>query len=217
MTEALSGAGVDLVVRHRRSRTDWMIPGTVEVHLDELAEGVVSLVVRAEALVNPRTGAAGARLQRGLWDIDLRLAAGGWTPSARLRGGAVPLPVTAQGGDGRAAIAYVTANGNLSLAVGRMPPGMDPPLDPLGAEADGAAPAPTPAPLPAAASSPAASKPPPTVVPVQIPRDALPPRTAPGGSRTALVRQMQRQVLDQVQSSAGRLLVRLRGRRPDQR
>ena len=215
MTEPLRAARADVVVRHRNSGADWLVRGTHEAELDELGGDTVALRVRAEGVLAPKSGAAGARMPRGLWDVDLRLAACGWTPQARLRGGAVSLPVTAQGADRRAATAYVTANGNLSLAVGRMPPGMEPPLDPLGAEAGGAAPAPATA-SSTTASSAATSKPSPGAAPVQIARDALPPRTTPVGRRTARVRKMQRRVSDQVKSSAGKLLVRLRGRRPGQ-
>ena len=122
VTTAVAGARADVLARHRDTRADWFLPGSFSVELEELGGDAVGLRLHCDALLPPATGAAGAPLERGLWDLTFRLAACGWSPQTRLAADGITLPGTASGADGRRATAYTTLKGNLSVAVDRSPP-----------------------------------------------------------------------------------------------
>jgi hypothetical protein len=122
MTGALAAGRADLIAVHRRTKAEFFVEGSSRVELVPLDGGCVGLRLHCDGSVTPATGAAGAALARGLWDLSIRIAACGWMPQVRLGSDGIALPGTITGSDGRRATAYATANRNLSVAVDRDPP-----------------------------------------------------------------------------------------------
>ncbi|PWI18442.1 cell wall biosynthesis glycosyltransferase [Streptomyces sp. Act143] len=94
--EALTGQGialdartddsdVDLVVRHRENATQYYLPLESERHEpDGDEEGTFRQRITAAAVLDPETAAAGSPLSRGIWDLHLRIKAGGWSKECRI-------------------------------------------------------------------------------------------------------------------------------------
>jgi len=129
-------ATVDLLLRERSSAAQYFQP--VEFTRERLPaeeDGLVRLVLRGTATVDPAVAAGGSPLGAGLWDVFVRVKLGGWTKECRL--GPVPLKGSTAGAagvvGGRVVLPYWTAGrGSLALDVdkagkrlglGRLTPG----------------------------------------------------------------------------------------------
>jgi glycosyltransferase involved in cell wall biosynthesis len=113
---------VDLVLRERATAAEFYQPVTFERERVATADpSAVRLRLRAEASIDPRTAAGGARIGSGIWDVFIRYTLGGWNRETRL--GALRGP-DADGGrrlgivDGQSVLPYWTdPHQNLSLDV----------------------------------------------------------------------------------------------------
>lgn len=111
VTADLERPTYDLVVRHRRTKAEYVVPferGPVSID-----GGRLSLTGRAS--LDPLTGAVGAALDDGVWDFHVRVAYCGWDALARLAGRTDQLPSGRQ--PGAVADVYRTDTGNVSLKV----------------------------------------------------------------------------------------------------
>ncbi|MEU4156927.1 glycosyltransferase family A protein [Actinoplanes sp. NPDC026670] len=78
-------AKVDLVVRERATAAEFYQPVTFEPEQVTTADpSAVRLRLRAEARIDPRTAAGGARIGDGIWDVFVRYRLSGWNREARL-------------------------------------------------------------------------------------------------------------------------------------
>jgi poly(ribitol-phosphate) beta-N-acetylglucosaminyltransferase len=153
MTSALAYARGELLVRSRKVRDEYYVPGEFEASLSDVGDGRVALYVSVEGRLDVETAAAGGRLANGTWDVLLRIGACGWGPEVRLGSRRAEsleeLTLREVGRNRRLVWPYWTVNDNLSIAVGKRPPNAQPDEPPTAMPA-----APSP-PEPAAASAPA--------------------------------------------------------------
>ncbi|MFD6326994.1 glycosyltransferase family 2 protein [Streptomyces sp. NPDC058442] len=93
--EALAGQGitldapvdrsdVDLVVRHRENATQYYLPVECAPHRPDAEDGSFRLRITARAALDPQTAAAGTPLDKGIWDLHLRIKCCGWSKETRL-------------------------------------------------------------------------------------------------------------------------------------
>lgn len=112
LTSALAAGFVEIVVRGRESRVDWIVPSTSRVDVSHVGDGE-AITFSVSAAVDPRSAAFGAPLSSEIWDIFFRLEGLGYSPIARVPANAVGnLPALVAG---RPAVAYKTQGDNLSL------------------------------------------------------------------------------------------------------
>ncbi|MGI8457416.1 MAG: hypothetical protein ACR2LI_04805 [Propionibacteriaceae bacterium] len=114
----------ELVLRHRQSTQEWILPGDGEVRLTEV-DGTAELEWIGSAVLDPSTAAAGRPLGHGIWDFFVRVDAFGLIRDRRLGAQRLecepagwlaepPLIVRPQGQLDRL---YYTDQDNLSLSV----------------------------------------------------------------------------------------------------
>ncbi|MER7489148.1 glycosyltransferase [Streptomyces sp. NPDC126497] len=77
-------SGVDLVVRHREDARQFYLPVECEPHRLDAGEGAFRQRITARAVLDPETAAAGAPLEKGIWDLHLRIKCCGWSKETRL-------------------------------------------------------------------------------------------------------------------------------------
>ncbi|MFE9921186.1 glycosyltransferase family 2 protein [Streptomyces sp. NPDC005774] len=93
--EALAGQGialdapvdksdVDLVVRHRENAVQYYLPVECEPHRLDAEDGSFRQRITARAVLDPETAAAGKPLDKGIWDLHLRIKSCGWSKETRL-------------------------------------------------------------------------------------------------------------------------------------
>ncbi|MBL3666963.1 glycosyltransferase family 2 protein [Streptomyces sp. M2CJ-2] len=93
--EALAGQGitldapvdksdVDLVVRHRENATQYYLPVECAPHRPDAGDGSFRRRITARATLDPETAAAGKPLDKGIWDLHLRIKSCGWSKETRL-------------------------------------------------------------------------------------------------------------------------------------
>ncbi|MEZ3181935.1 glycosyltransferase [Streptomyces pimonensis] len=75
---------VDLVVRHREDARQFYLPVECELHRLDAGEGSFRQRITARAVLDPETAAAGEPLEKGLWDLHLRIKSCGWSKETRL-------------------------------------------------------------------------------------------------------------------------------------
>ncbi|MFG2726403.1 glycosyltransferase family 2 protein [Streptomyces canus] len=137
----LAKSDVDLVVRHREDARQFYLPVKSELHEVAAGDGAFRQRISARAELDPETAASGAPLDKGIWDLHLRIKSCGWSKETRLgavRGADVEAGRSAAlvGDRARLVLPYWTDGpGNLSLdvdqhtgklegeAVARMAPG----------------------------------------------------------------------------------------------
>jgi poly(ribitol-phosphate) beta-N-acetylglucosaminyltransferase len=116
VSDELSRASLRVYARERRSRVDYLLPvRDARAELDE-RDGVATVRVTGEALLAPATGAAGAPLPAGIWDLFAAIAISGLSQTVRVAAHSGELAPPAIVGDPpRAALPYRTTGGGLSL------------------------------------------------------------------------------------------------------
>ena len=136
MTSALEYARGDIIIRSRKVRDEYFVPGEFDASLSDVGDGREALRVSVEGRLDVEAAAAGRRLAKGTWDVQLRIGVSGWAPEVRLgsrRTDALgELSVRKLGPKQRVVWPYWTVNDNLSIAVGKRPPNA-----PAGRAADG--------------------------------------------------------------------------------
>lgn len=75
---------VDLVVRHREDARQFYLPVECELHRLDAGDGAFRLRITARAVLDPETAAAGGPLEKGIWDLHLRIKSCGWSKETRL-------------------------------------------------------------------------------------------------------------------------------------
>ncbi|WP_371101064.1 glycosyltransferase family 2 protein, partial [Streptomyces sp. PU_AKi4] len=75
---------VDLVVRHRETATQYYLPVECELHRLDAGDGAFRQRITTRAVLDPETAAAGKPLDKGLWDLHLRIKSCGWSKETRL-------------------------------------------------------------------------------------------------------------------------------------
>ncbi|MEV3906431.1 glycosyltransferase family 2 protein [Streptomyces canus] len=80
----LAKSDVDLVVRHREDARQFYLPVKSELHEVEAGDGVFRQRISARAELDPETAASGAPLDKGIWDLHLRIKSCGWSKETRL-------------------------------------------------------------------------------------------------------------------------------------
>ncbi|MFB9350258.1 glycosyltransferase family 2 protein [Streptomyces heliomycini] len=140
---------VDLVVRHREDARQFYLPVECELHRLDAGEGSFRQRITARAVLDPETAAAGEPLEKGLWDLHLRIKSCGWSKETRLgavRGEDVEAGRLAAltGGPRRLVLPYWTDGpGNLSLDVDQHTNKLEREavarMDPAGAAVEGSA------------------------------------------------------------------------------
>lgn len=119
----LAKSDVDLVVRHREDARQFYLPVKSELHEVAAGDGAVRQRISARAELDPETAASGAPLDKGIWDLHLRIKSCGWSKETRLgavRGADVEAGRLAAltGEPARLVLPYWTDGpGNLSLDV----------------------------------------------------------------------------------------------------
>ncbi|MFL5996364.1 MAG: glycosyltransferase family 2 protein [Streptomyces sp.] len=119
----LAKSDVDLVVRHREDARQFYLPVKSELHEVPAGDGVFRQRISARAELDPETAASGAPLDKGIWDLHLRIKSCGWSKETRLgavRGADVEAGRSAAlvGDAARLVLPYWTDGpGNLSLDV----------------------------------------------------------------------------------------------------
>ncbi|GAA1354321.1 glycosyltransferase family 2 protein [Streptomyces beijiangensis] len=120
---ALDRSSVDLVVRERTTAAEFYQPCQLTRVREENEDGSFRFFLRAQATVDPETGANGAPLSSSIWDVFLRVNIAAWAKTARL-GSLHPDSVTNSrrgsltGSPRRLVLPYWTEGpGNLSLDV----------------------------------------------------------------------------------------------------
>ncbi|WP_432076712.1 glycosyltransferase family A protein [Streptomyces wuyuanensis] len=122
---SLDKSDVDLVVRHREDTWHFYLPVKSEPHREPTGDGVFRQRISARSVLNLQTAAAGGPLDKGIWDLRLRINSCGWSKKTRLgtvRGEDVEAGRTAALTDdpARLVLPYWTDGpGNLSLDVGQ--------------------------------------------------------------------------------------------------
>lgn len=113
VTTALSGSRADLMITHRETNAEWLLPGQASTRLvpDGDAQG---LRVDVYAHLDVDHALMGAPLGPGVWDLRLRLTALGYDsrPTIRIDPEQVPPELTLAGGSVKP---YRTKNGRLAL------------------------------------------------------------------------------------------------------
>ena len=166
MTSALEIARGELLVRSRKVRDEFFVPGGFDASFSDVGDERVTLSVAVEGRLDVETAAQGSRLAKGTWDVLLRIWACGWGPEVRLGSRRAEslgeLSVRKLGPKRRLVWPYWTINDNLSITVGKRPPNAQP--DERPDEPPTAMPTPPPAPpQPAAKAVPAPAGAGPTV------------------------------------------------------
>ncbi|MCX5052581.1 glycosyltransferase [Streptomyces sp. NBC_00201] len=125
ISAALAGSKVDLVVSERATAAEFFQP--VEFTRERVAvegrEGHFRQVLRATAQVDPLSAANGAALDRGIWDVHIRITSCGWSKGVRLGsvrgdGAGRGLGAAVVGSPAHSVLPYWTdPHGNLSLDV----------------------------------------------------------------------------------------------------
>jgi len=119
----LADSDVDLVVRHREDARQFYLPVTSERHQLPAGDDAFRQRISARSELDPLTAAGGVPLDRGIWDLHLRIKSCGWSKETRLgavRGEDVEAARTAAllGDPARLVLPYWTDGpGNLSLDV----------------------------------------------------------------------------------------------------
>ena len=144
----LAKSDVDLVVRHREDARQFYLPVKSELHEAAAGEGAFRQRISARAELDPETAASGAPLDKGIWDLHLRIKSCGWSKETRLgavRGADVEAGRSAAlvGDAVRLVLPYWTDGpGNLSLDVdqhtGKLEGEAVARMDPAAASVDGA-------------------------------------------------------------------------------
>ena len=144
----LAKSDVDLVVRHREDARQFYLPVKSELHEVAAGEGAFRQRISARAELDPETAASGAPLDKGIWDLHLRIKSCGWSKETRLgavRGADVEAGRSAAlvGDAVRLVLPYWTDGpGNLSLDVdqhtGKLEGEAVARMDPAAASVDGA-------------------------------------------------------------------------------
>jgi poly(ribitol-phosphate) beta-N-acetylglucosaminyltransferase len=144
----LAKSDVDLVVRHREDARQFYLPVKSELHEVAAGDGAFRQRISARAELDPETAASGAPLDKGIWDLHLRIKSCGWSKETRLgavRGADVEAGRSAAlvGDAGRLVLPYWTDGpGNLSLDVdqhtGKLEGEAVARMDPAAASVDGA-------------------------------------------------------------------------------
>lgn len=80
----LAKSDVDLVVRHREDARQFYLPVKSELHEVAAGDGVFRQRISARAELDPETAASGAPLDKGIWDLHLRIKSCGWSKETRL-------------------------------------------------------------------------------------------------------------------------------------
>ncbi len=114
LTDDLTRAFGEVVVRSRTQAVDWILPTESSITVEPGSDGEPGrIVMRLRAGIDPATAAFGSPLDLDIHDLFHRLDGLGFTPTQRIASppgfGAAALL------DGRPAIAYTNANGFLSL------------------------------------------------------------------------------------------------------
>ena len=144
----LGKSDVDLVVRHREDARQFYLPVTSERHQLPAGDDAFRQRISARSELDPLTAAGGAPLDKGIWDLHLRIKSCGWSKETRLgavRGEDVEAARTAAllGDPARLVLPYWTDGpGNLSLDVdqhtGKLEGEAVARMDPAAARVDGA-------------------------------------------------------------------------------
>lgn len=80
----LDKSDVDLVARHREDARQFYLPVKSELHEVPAGDGVLRQRISARAELDPETAASGAPLDKGIWDLHLRIKSCGWSKETRL-------------------------------------------------------------------------------------------------------------------------------------
>ncbi|MFF0016950.1 glycosyltransferase family 2 protein [Streptomyces sp. NPDC005374] len=80
----LDKSDVDLVVRHREDARQFYLPVKSELHEVPAGDGVFRQRISARAELDPETAASGVPLDKGIWDLHLRVKSCGWSKETRL-------------------------------------------------------------------------------------------------------------------------------------
>ncbi|EDY57464.1 MULTISPECIES: glycosyltransferase [Streptomyces] len=80
----LAKSDVDLVVRHREDARQFYLPVKSELHEVPAGDGAFRQRISARAELDPETAASGAPLDKGIWDLHLRIKSCGWSKETRL-------------------------------------------------------------------------------------------------------------------------------------
>lgn len=112
VTAELEDVGAELTVRSRALGTEWIVPGPVDVTVEERA-GVLTVRARLSATIDPATAAFERALDEDVWTVWARMSPFG-LPRTRQVAAPASMPTTV--GMGKPiAVAYATAAGNLAL------------------------------------------------------------------------------------------------------
>jgi glycosyltransferase involved in cell wall biosynthesis len=123
VTRELARSRIDVFVRSRRDRAEFLLPARWEP-IKTGADGHLVIEITGEATLDPTTAAAGARLANGTYDVHGRITSCGWDASVR-----VPAPGSVVGDldlpaepAGKYVVApYRTSAGNLAVRIGSKP------------------------------------------------------------------------------------------------
>jgi glycosyltransferase involved in cell wall biosynthesis len=124
--DAAAQARVDLVVRFRADSAEFYTSADITTTASTLASGTVAMTHHGRARLDLATGAGGAPLWSGIWDLYLRVLTCGFEKDVRL--GALRAPGVAEAlartqlvaGDAFVRTYWTTPHDNLSLNVGRV-------------------------------------------------------------------------------------------------
>ena len=122
VTEALGRQEMDVLVRRRVERTEYLLPRRTHAR-DAVGDDGVQRVAEAgiEAWLDPDTAAAGHPLPGAVWDVHARLVSCGWDVTTRLRVDDVTrnVPAALVGPLPRVVAPFGTKYDNLSVEVDR--------------------------------------------------------------------------------------------------
>lgn len=114
-TDDIRSSFVEMIIRSRATSVDWIVPGTSSVFVSGSAEES-QLDFEVYATIDPRTAAFGVELDRGIWDVFLRLEGLGLTSTTHVQAGDLQnLPALVAG---QQVVAYPTVTGKLAVDVG---------------------------------------------------------------------------------------------------